>query len=128
MIGRNNPWNVRFNPLNRWKGLEGQTKGFCNFKSLYYGFRAAFYLISVSYKKKGYTTYAQLINRYAPPSENNSSAYLVYICNRLDVFPFDVPKTDSDWIMLMHYMSKYEGYSVSKAYIKMFYYRFKDEG
>lgn len=126
MIGKNNPLNVRYSPLNRWKGLTGQTKGFCDFVSIYYGLRAAFYLISVSYKKKGILTYKQIIERYAPPTENNSADYVVFICNRCNVFPFDVPKTDDDWINLIHYMSVYEGNTIDKVEIKTFLYIYKN--
>ncbi len=128
MIGKNNPLNVRYSPLNRWKGLDGQTKGFCNFSSMYYGLRAAFYLISKSYKRKGVLTYKKIIERYAPPTENNSADYVVFICNRCNVFPFDIPGTDNEWCDLMYYMSVYEGNSVSKSYIEEFLNKYKKCG
>lgn len=120
MIGKNNPYNVRYNHLNRWQGLEGQTRGFCDFSSLYYGIRACFYLISKSYKKKGFVTYSQIINRYAPPSENFTQDYVDFVCHRCGVLPFDVPSSDTDWLNLLYAMSIYEGNVVSKDELQMF--------
>lgn len=120
MIGKNNPFNVRYNPLNRWLGLSGQRKGFCEFTALYYGIRACFYLISKSYKKKGCVTYKQIIERYAPPSENSTQDYVDFVCHRCGVLPFDFPYLDSDWLNLLYAMSIYEGNPVSKDELKKF--------
>lgn len=127
MIGKNNPLNVRFNSLNRWRGLTGQTRGFCDFESEYYGVRAAMYLLIRSYKARNIVTYSEMIKRYAPPTENNTGAYVRFICESMNVFPFDVPLYLSNWIDLFYYMSKYEGNSLSKDTIEKYLYKFLGE-
>ena len=49
-----NPLNIRFSPMNSWKGQIGDRKGFCQFEQFYYGCRAALVLLSY-YVRKGYT-------------------------------------------------------------------------
>lgn len=108
MIGRNNPLNIRYSPLNKWKGQSGYTRGFCNFRSLEFGIRCAAYLLIVSYRSKGFKMYAQLIQRFAPPSENNTVNYVKYVCDKCMVFPFDEPVTIEDFATLIYYMWCFE--------------------
>lgn len=128
MIGKNNPFNIRYNHLNNWKGLCGNTRGFCDFKDEYYGVRAAMYLLMKSYKRKKIETIAQMINRFAPSSENDTVSYYLYVCDKMHMYPFDIPQKDSQWISLFHYMSVYEGNSLSFYTISRYYYKFKNEG
>lgn len=121
MIGCFNPFNIKYSPLNRWKGQVGQTKGFCNFSDLSFGVRAAAYLLMISYRKKGIVTYGKIIQTFAPASENNTSAYITFVCNSLHVFPFDVVKTIGNYCGLLHYMSVFEvghASSVSASYCR----------
>lgn len=127
MIGKNNPLNVRFVPLNRWRGQTGATRGFCDFSTEYYGVRAAMYLLFRSYKKSNCVTYAEMIERYAPSFENDTSAYIDFICKKLKVFPFDIPQHLDDWIKLFHYMSIYEGNAISADKIEIYFYEFLGE-
>ena len=127
MIGKNNPLNVRFNPLNHWRGQTGSIRGFCDFCEEYYGVRAAMYLLFRSYKKKNCVTYAEMIERYAPSKENNTKAYINFICKHMHVFPFDVPHHFNEWIDLFYYMSIYEGNAVSANKIEKYFYEFLDE-
>lgn len=128
MIGKNNPLNVRYTLLNRWKGQIGSTKGYCDFSEEYFGVRACLYLIFKSYKKKGAVTYSDIIRRYAPSTENDTSSYLLFIIDKCGVLPFDIPTSDSDWIKLVKYMSVYEGNSISFDVCEKYYNRFKNEG
>lgn len=128
MIGKNNPLNVRYNPLNHWKGQTGNTRGFCDFISQYYGVRAAMYLVFRSYKKKGVVTYSDIIHRFAPSTENNTSAYVSYICDNMHVFPFDIPQHLSEWIDLFWFMSRYEGNPLWKSTIEKYFFEFLGEG
>lgn len=81
----NNPGNIRFNKSNRWKGLIGKdSKGFCKFSSVEYGFRALVVLL-LRYIDYGYNTPKRIILRYAPLSENDSYAYIRFICDRLSI-------------------------------------------
>lgn len=77
----NNPLNIRFNPANQWQGQQGcSQQGFCIFKNIAYGFRAAYVLLS-NYIKNDYNTIEKIINRWAPPSENNTKEYIRFVCD-----------------------------------------------
>lgn len=128
MIGKNNPLNVRYNPLNHWRGQTGSTRGFCDFSHEYFGVRAAMYLLFRSYKKKNIVTYAEMIRCYAPPTENETDKYVSFICDKLNVFPWDVPQHLSEWINLFYYMSVYEGNIIFKDRIEKYFYEFLSEG
>ena len=76
-IRNHNPLNIRRNGKDQWKGLaEAQNDAaFCQFKSLEYGWRAAFILLTRTYYHK-YRLYTirGIINRWAPPNENKTDA------------------------------------------------------
>ena len=71
----NNPLNIRYNLSTKWKGQAGANKGFCVFTDMVYGYRAAIVLLC-NYQRKGYDTIRKIITRWAPPSENNTKAYI----------------------------------------------------
>lgn len=109
MLYKNNPLNIRYSSCNKWLGQCGENNGFCEFTNLCYGVRAAGYLLMHSYRKAGCKTYAQLITRFAPASDNNPTQnYISYICGCLHVFPFDEPKTLGNFAGLIHFMWKFE--------------------
>lgn len=85
-LRNNNPLNIRKG--NNWQGeRHPQTDTeFEEFKSLEDGFRAGFIIIR-NYIKRGCCTPRSIINRWAPPSENNSLAYLDYVCKRAVLCP-----------------------------------------
>ena len=45
MIAANNPYNLRYNPINRWKGLVGNYRGFCVFDDFDHSTRAVALMI-----------------------------------------------------------------------------------
>lgn len=53
---------------------------FCQFAELKYGWRAAFYLLRKYIEKYKCNTIALIINRWAPPSENNTANYIALVC------------------------------------------------
>lgn len=116
MIGINNPFNIRFKSFNKWLGQVGHTRGFCDFSSFDYGVRAACILIMRSYRKKDVLTISEIVNRFAPSSENDTGKYIDFLCSRMGCFPFDIPRC-SDFPKLLSLMSKYEGNPVSSDYI-----------
>lgn len=75
-----NPLNIRYLPTSKWKGLAGHDdKGFCVFKSMPYGIRAAISLLR-SYNQKHHIYHmASIINRWAPPIENDTQSYIASI-------------------------------------------------
>lgn len=74
-IRNNNPLNIRFSPMNVWKGQTGCNKGFCTFDTMEHGYRAALVLL-LNYVKRGYDTISEIVSRWAPESENNTQAYI----------------------------------------------------
>lgn len=116
MIGLNNPFNIRYASGNHWLMSDGDTRGFVNFKSLEYGVRAACILVMRSYRKNGVLTIAEIIHRFAPPSENDTDKYVDFVCSRLGVLPFDIP-TRNDFPYLLSVMSIYEGNPVPSDFI-----------
>lgn len=75
-LRNNNPLNIRKGC--RWLGLRDfpTDKEFCEFKTMAYGYRAAFVTLRTYYSKHNCRTLREIINRWAPPSENNTSSYL----------------------------------------------------
>ena len=80
-IRNNNALNIR-RSKDQWKGMaEAQTdRAFVQFKSLEYGWRAAFHLLTRTYYHK-YRLYTirTIIRRWAPSSENDTSAYIANV-------------------------------------------------
>ena len=80
-IRNNNPLNIR-RSATRWQGArEEQTdKSFVQFKSMAYGYRAAWKILQTYYERfclQGQTfTVRNIISRWAPPSENDTEAYI----------------------------------------------------
>ena len=118
MVGKDNPFNIRFSANNQWIGQAGQTNGFVDFSAAIYGIRAAALLVLRSYRSKGILTISEIINRFAPSSENNTAKYVDYVCNQLGVFPFYIPKDKDEYYKLLAAMSRYEGNPVSYARIE----------
>lgn len=74
----NNPLNIRYNPNNKWLGaVANNTDGaFEQFTSMKYGYRAAFQLLRKYINQYGLQTVSEIINRWAPPTENNTAGYI----------------------------------------------------
>jgi len=74
MIAANNPGNIRYNPA--YKGCIGDSKGFCKFSTMGFGYRALLVTLTTYYTKYGLSTIRGIIYRYAPPTENNTESYI----------------------------------------------------
>lgn len=72
----NNPGNIRHGA--KWQGLSRQQtdKDFCQFISPEYGIRAIYKLLQTYQRQYGLNTVTKIINRYAPPNENNTTGYI----------------------------------------------------
>lgn len=78
-IVNNNPGNLRIGIP--WQGLKlGLPGGFCNFINLDYGIRAMAIDLTNKVTKDGLNTIALEVAKYAPPSENNTQAYINAVC------------------------------------------------
>ena len=102
MTYKNNPFNIRYNPDNKWKGQIEPKNGFCQFSDLKYGYRAAFILIFNYKNLHEAETPRQIITTWAPPEENNTSHYLDIVSNL--ILLDDPIETPSDLLVLMYAM------------------------
>ncbi len=105
-IRNNNPLNIR-RSKDQWQGLS-KTQGdrsFCQFETLEYGWRAAFHLLTRTYYHK-YRLYTirGIVSRWAPPSENNTEAYIANVSRLTGIDPDEplgIPsEKPSRWMML----------------------------
>jgi len=91
-IRNNNPGNIDRNPANPWQGLsEDQSSDprFCVFTDPTWGIRAIARLL-ISYQDKyKINTVRGIINRWAPPNENNTTAYIYTVAKAVGVQPDD---------------------------------------
>ena len=124
-IRNNNPLNIR-RSKDQWKGLaDAQTdRAFCQFKSLDYGWRAAFYLLTRTYYHK-YRLYTirTIIRRWAPPGENNTEAYIANVSRLTGIDPDEpigIPlEKPSRWMMVGIAMAIQENGTDSLDYFAM---------
>lgn len=81
-LRNNNPFNIRFNRSNQWKGKvcasNNTDKEFEQFISIEYGVRAGIVLLR-NYIRRGINTPRKIIERFAPATENDLKAYLKFI-------------------------------------------------
>ena len=78
-----NPLNIRFSKDTNWMGSKlKSSKGFVVFATFGFGYRAAVMILR-SYAKRGLTTVPQIIETWAPRSENNTVAYIKTVLDNL---------------------------------------------
>lgn len=72
----NNPGNLRHGEP--WQGLSAQQtdKDFCQFVSPEYGIRAIYKLFQTYQNRDKLNTVEKIIDKYAPPNENNTAGYI----------------------------------------------------
>lgn len=82
-IRNHNPGNIRHGE--KWQGLaENQTDpAFCVFTNNVYGCRALLKILNTYVNKYNCSTVKDIISRWAPSTENNTSAYILYVANAL---------------------------------------------
>lgn len=87
----NNPGNVRHVAGTTWKGQrdEQTDTSFVQFTDPVFGIRAIVRILR-SYEREGLHTIQSAIDRWAPPNENNSQAYVMAVCEDCDIAPSDV--------------------------------------
>jgi len=91
-LRNNNPGNIR-NSSTVWQGeiTPSKDKSFKQFTSMSYGYRAVIKLLQNYRKMHNLKTIAELINRWAPPTENKTSAYITRVCKEMQVPSTYVP-------------------------------------
>lgn len=84
-IRNNNPGNLR--PTgDKWQGMAGTSDNFLVFENIIWGCRALSTDLSNKFFK-GLNTVTKIIGQYAPPSENNTIAYINAVSNAIGVTP-----------------------------------------
>jgi len=87
-IRNNNPGNLENNGID-WKGLslvQGD-KRFYQFAKPEYGIRALARVLKTYERKYGINTVKGIIDRWAPPHENNTESYIKHVAQVLGVRP-----------------------------------------
>ena len=124
-IRNHNPLNIR-RSKDQWKGLaEVQTDAqFCQFKQLEYGWRAAFKLLTRTYYHQ-YRLYTirGIVSRWAPPSENNTKAYIEAVSRLTGIGPDEplgIPSMQpARWMLLAAAMAIQENGPSAMDYMAM---------
>ena len=75
-LRNNNPGNIR--PGDNWQGMIGENGGFVVFSDVAWGIRAMCTDLRTDINQ-GQNTIRKLITEYAPPSENDTAAYIRYV-------------------------------------------------
>ena len=91
-IRNNNPANIRLSK-DKWKGLREvqEDPEFFQFTEMKWGYRAMLRVLQNYRKLHGCETVADYINRWAPPVENNTTAYIKTVCQYMGVPSMFVP-------------------------------------
>ena len=109
-----NPLNIRFNPANRWKGMnpnQPQERGFCRFVDDEHGLRAAIVILKNYVERHHLHTLEEIITRWAPPSENDTVIYLACIAGRCKMSPshnINITRASMDLSYLVSAMARQE--------------------
>lgn len=92
----NNPGNIR-RSSDKWQGALSQADviggggvwdaAFVQFETIGYGVRALGHTLLTYNSRYGLNTVRQIVNRYAPPNENDTDAYVDFVAERLQVSP-----------------------------------------
>lgn len=100
-IRNNNPGNIRHSVTFTWKGEIGKDdEGFCIFVSPEFGLRAIMIIFHNYQEHEHLYTINQLIRRWAPPVENDTSDYARFVAGRLGMQPdsrVDIPTVVRPW-------------------------------
>jgi hypothetical protein len=132
-IRNNNPLNIR-RTATKWQGmmLTQTDPDFCQFQSLEYGWRATFRLLTRNYfAKYGLDTIRKIVSRWAPPSENDTAAYIASVSRIIGIPPDETlgnPREHpAHWLMLgaamaiqengqntLNYMAMLRGYEMAQ--------------
>lgn len=128
MVGRNNPFNIRYMSVNNWYGQAlPPRKGFCQFFEFDFGLRAGFVLLR-NYIRDGLDSVYQIIPKFAPPSENDTNKYIDYVLSQFDSFglsPFKITFNSNSFYVLCRAILFYEShYQLTVEHYKKIIYEY----
>lgn len=100
-LRNNNPLNIRKNrDVFQGEVVPSKDNAFKQFKTMAYGYRAGFKILSNYYRKYRLTTIRQMITRWAPPEDNNDTAsYIRDVSSYSGIGPDDLISFDREQIM-----------------------------
>jgi hypothetical protein len=93
-----NPGNLDRVPGQHWLGMSQDQSGdprFVVFDEPKWGIRALAKTLLTYYRKHGRNTARKIINRWAPSTENDTSAYVLHVAKLLQLGPDEVFAVDS---------------------------------
>ena len=106
-----NPGNIRRSKT-RYKGEQHPSRDseFKEFKSMAYGYRAMFVLLDTYSRRYGLCTIRQMLNRYAPPSENFTEGYIRFVSEKTGIAPDEIinSRAARDMVPVVAAMSQIE--------------------
>lgn len=105
-IANNNPLNIREVGIN-WRGRIGDDGEFVQFESALMGMRAAARNLKTYRDKYGVLTISEIVQRWAPPSENNTKSYIESVEKLTGIERF-TPLIQKDYAALMAAMIYHE--------------------
>ena len=106
-----NPGNIRRSKT-RYKGERQPSRDseFKEFESMAYGYRAMFVLLDTYSRRYGQCTIRQMLNRYAPPTENFTEGYIRFVSETTGIAPDEMLNTRAarDMVPIVAAMSQIE--------------------
>ena len=90
-IRNNNPGNIRLSKT-MWQGQKAPPQDdpdFVEFVSPLYGLRALMKLLLTYHLKYGLDTVESILNRFAPPHENDTGSYMNHVARMMKIKPRD---------------------------------------
>ena len=88
-LRNNNPGNIRNSDATDWKGEVNSTQkrddAFEEFETIAHGYRALIKLLQNYRKHHKCQTIAEFISRWAPRTENDTTAYIRTVCREMQV-------------------------------------------
>lgn len=110
-IKNRNPGNIRQSKI-RYDGerLPSRDSEFKEFESMAYGYRAMFVLLDTYSRRYGLCTIRQMLNRYAPPSENFTEGYIRFVSEMTGIAPDELlnSRAARDMVPVVAAMSQIE--------------------
>lgn len=86
-IRNKNPMNIEYQKSNNWDGQTGTDGRFATFSSSIYGIRAGAKLISNYMTNYNLTSVIQILERFAPATENHTAGYAKFVAEKMGITP-----------------------------------------
>ena len=119
-LRNNNPLNIRKNSKTTWVGQceKQEDRAFVQFTTMAYGYRAAFKTLQNYRVLYDLMTLRQFIQRWAPPTENNTDEYVKSVAREAGINP-DIPlpsprKGKAVWVKIVAGMHLVENGMIPK--------------